>query len=102
MRVNRRFLYWGVFLAAIGGVLVAADLWAGDASTIADVLRLWPLAIVAIGLGLALRRTRFSLPAGMFAAAVPGLVLGGTFALAPRIPLDCGAGAIASSVATQQ
>ena len=30
MRVNRRFLYWGVVLLAIGGVLVVADLTAVD------------------------------------------------------------------------
>ena len=80
MRINRRFLYWGAFLAALGGVLVAADLRNGDTAVIADALRFWPLAFVAIGLGLVLRRTRFSLPAGLLAAAVPGLVLGGSFA----------------------
>ena len=26
MRINRRFLYWGVFLVALGGVLVVFDL----------------------------------------------------------------------------
>jgi hypothetical protein len=102
MRVNRRFLYWGVFLVAIGGVLVAADLGQVDAATMADALRLWPLAIVAIGLGIVLRRTRFSLPGGMLAAAVPGLLLGGGFALAPRIAVDCGASGAPSTVATHQ
>jgi hypothetical protein len=102
MRVNRRFLYWGVFLVAIGGVLVAADLQAVDAATIADAMRLWPLAFIAIGLGLVLRRTRFSLPAAMLAAAVPGLVLGGGFALAPRLAIDCGASGTPTSVATHQ
>jgi len=103
MRVNRRFLYWGVFLVAIGGVLVAADLRAVDATTIADALQLWPLALVAIGTGLVLRRTRFSLAGGMLAAAVPGLVLGGGFAVAPRIAVDCGAvGGAPSTVATRQ
>lgn len=103
MRVNRRILYWGVFLVAVGGVLVAADVRAVDAATIADALRLWPLAIVAIGLGLVLRRTRFSLPGGMLAVAVPGLLLGGGFAVAPRIAVDCGAvGGASSSVATHQ
>lgn len=101
MRVNRRFLYWGVFLVSIGGVLVAADLVPVDSATITDALRLWPLALVAIGLGLVLRRTRFSLPGGMLAAAVPGLVLGGAFAVAPRLAIDCGAGAAASTIATQ-
>ena len=102
MRVNRRFLYWGVFLVTIGAVLVAADLHVVDAATIADALRLWPLAFVAIGLGLVLRRTRFSLPGGMVAVAVPGLLLGGGFALAPRIAVDCGAGTTSTTVATHQ
>ena len=102
MRVNRRLLYWGVFFAAIGGVLVAVDVRAVDTTTVADALRFWPLAVVAIGLAVVLRRTTFSLPSGMLAAAVPGLVLGGGFALAPRIAVDCGAGSPPSTVATQQ
>lgn len=102
MRVNRRFLYWGVFLVAIGGVLVVTDLGAVDSATIADALRLWPLAIVAIGLALVLRRTRFSIAGGMLGAALPGLVLGGGFALAPHIAVDCGAGTTSSTVATHQ
>jgi hypothetical protein len=102
MRVNRRFLYWGVFLVALGGVLVAADLTAVDSATIADVLRLWPIVFIAIGLGLVLRRTRFSVAGGMLAAAVPGLVLGGAFAIAPRIAIDCGASAAPSNTAIHQ
>jgi hypothetical protein len=102
MRVNRRFLYWGVFLVAIGGVLVATDLAAVDSPTIADALRLWPLAVITLGLGLVLRRTRFSLPGGLLAAAVPGLVLGGALAVAPRLAVDCGASGTASSTATHQ
>ena len=102
MRVNRRFLYWGVFLAALGAVLVAVDLRNGDTAVIADALRFWPLAIVAIGVGLVLRRTRFSLPAGLLAAAAPGLVLGGSFALAPRLAIDCGNGAAPASVASRE
>ena len=98
MRVNRRFLYWGVFLAAIGGVLVAADVGGIDSGSIADGLRLWPVALVAIGAGIVLRRTRFSLPGGMLAAALPGLVLGGGFAIVPRIAVDCGASGPATTV----
>ncbi len=90
MRVNRRFLYWGVFLVALGAVLVAVDLNGIDDTTVADALRLWPLAFLAIGLGIVLRRTRFSVAGGMLAAAVPGLVLGGAFAVGPRLATDCG------------
>ena len=89
----------GIFLVAVGGVLVVADLAAANAASIADALRYWPLAVVALGLGLALRRTRFSLPGGMLAAAVPGLVLGGAFAMAPRIAEHCGGSGERSTIA---
>jgi hypothetical protein len=90
MTVNRRFLYWGVFLVVLGGVLVSADLRALDTPALTDVLRLWPLAVVAIGLSLVLRRTRLSLPGLLLAAAAPGLVLGAAFAVAPRFVGECG------------
>jgi hypothetical protein len=102
MRINRKFLYWGVFLVALGVVLVAADLSGVDETTLADWLRLWPLAVVAIGLGIVLRRTRFNVAGGMLAAAVPGLVLGGAFALGPRIAVDCGAHGEPSTFITRE
>jgi hypothetical protein len=102
MRVNRGFLYGGIFLVAIGGVLVAAELGAVGTTTLTDALRFWPLAVVAIGLGLVLRRTQLSLSGGMLAAAVPGLVLGGAFAVAPRFAGDCGGLGQPATSATQQ
>lgn len=102
MRINRRLLYWGVFLATLGGVLVVADLGGLSAGSIADALRLWPLAIVAIGAGLVLRRTRFGLAGGMLAAAVPGLVIGGAFSVAPRLAVDCGAAGEPTTVASRE
>lgn len=102
MRINRRFLYVGLFLVAIGGVLVAADLVAVSAAGLLSALRLWPLAIVAIGLSIVLRRTQYSLPAGMLAAAVPGLVLGGALAVVPRFAGDCGAAGESASGATAE
>jgi hypothetical protein len=90
MRVNRRLLYWGVVLLAVGGVLVLADLTAVDTAILADLVRLWPLAIIAIGLSLVLRRTRLALPALLAAALIPGLVVGAAFAVAPRFAGNCG------------
>ncbi|HEX8025926.1 MAG TPA: DUF5668 domain-containing protein [Candidatus Limnocylindrales bacterium] len=87
--MNHRFVYAGVFLVAIGAVLVAADLNAITNDTLVQVLRLWPLALIAIGLGLALRRSRIGFGTGMLAAAMPGLLLGGVFAAAPRLPNSC-------------
>ena len=101
MRVNRRFLYWGVVLMAIGGVLVVADLTAVDTTTLTDLIRLWPLAIVAIGVSLLARRTRLALPALLAAALIPGLVMGAAFAVAPRYAGHCGARGDVSNVASQ-
>ena len=102
MQINRRFLYAGVFLVAIGAVLVAANASGFDTAARADLLRLWPLALVAIGAGLVLRRTRVSLTSGVLAAAVPGVVLGGALSLAPSWVGDCGARAESANVTTQQ
>ena len=102
MQIDRRFLYAGMFLLAIGGVVVAADLGLIDTATLTDVLRLWPLAIVAVGVGIVLRRTQVGLASGMLAAAIPGLLIGGAFAVAPRYVGDCGARGEPSLVATDE
>lgn len=101
MRVNRTLLYAGIFLVAIGGVVVAADLGAVDTALLADALRLWPLAIIGLGLGLVFRRSQLGLPAGMLAAAMPGLLIGGAFAIVPRFAGDCGAREPAAIVASE-
>jgi hypothetical protein len=102
MPVNRAFLYAGTFLLAIGGVLVAADLSGVDTARLVDVLRWWPLAVLAIGLGIVLRRSQAALPAGLFAAAIPGLVLGGALSLVPRVVGDCGVRQAAPPTSTQE
>ena len=102
MRVNRTLLYSGIFLVAIGGVVVAADIGGVRTEVLVDALRLWPLAIIAIGLGLVLRRTRVSLAGGMLAAAAPGLLLGGAFAVVPRVGDFCGLGDVAASAVTRE
>jgi hypothetical protein len=102
MRVNRRFLYWGLVLVAVGGVLIAADVGAIDTAVLSDALRLWPLAVVAVGLSLVLRRTQFALPALIAAALVPGLVVGAAFAVVPRFAGHCGAQGVLQDVATAE
>src|SRR6476661_3755677 len=102
MAINRRFLYAGIFLVALGGVLVAVDLSSVDTSALAGVLRLWPAALVAIGAGIVLRRSRYALVAGIVAALIPGLVLGGGLAIAPEYASDCGTrGDVISNVTDQ-
>ena len=100
MQIDRRLLYAGVFLLAIGGVVVAADIGLLDTANLTDLLRLWPLALVAIGVGIVLRRTEISLATGMLAAAVPGLLIGSAFAVAPRY--ECGGHGEPVSVAAER
>ena len=90
MRINRRFLYAGVFLVALGAVLVAADLQTLDLRAIQEALRLWPLAVVLVGIAIVIRRTPAAVPAGLLAAGLPGLVLGGAIAVGPRFITECG------------
>ena len=102
MRVNGKFLFWGVSLATIGGVLVASDLRIVDTAVLGDALRLWPLAVIAIGVALVLRRTDLRIPALALGAAVTGLVLGAAFSVGPRFAEICGTRAEAASMATTQ
>jgi hypothetical protein len=90
MTVNRRFLFMGVFLVATGAVALVGQNDAVDSEFFAGALRLWPLAVVALGIGLLLRRTRFGLAGGMLAAAMPGLLVGGLVVAAPQLALGCG------------
>ena len=90
MTVNRRFLYWGVFLVAAGAVTLIAQGDVVSNDVVAQALRLWPVAIIAIGAGLLLRRTRFGLAGGLLAAAMPGLLLGGLIVAVPRFVPGCG------------
>lgn len=92
MQVNKRLLYGGAFLAAIGAVLVVADLSGVDETAIETALGYWPLAIVALGVGIVVRRSRFDVAGGLLAATLPGLMLGGAIAVVPRIAIDCGPG----------
>ena len=101
MTVRRRFLYLGVFLVAVGGVTLAAqgDIFGSDAA--AQALRLWPVALIALGAGLLLHRTRFGLAGGLVAAAMPGLLLGGALVAAQRLVPECGGVAPGSVVSRQ-
>lgn len=87
MNINRKTLYLGVFLIAAGAAVLVAR--GAEHGAIAQALGLWPVAIIALGAGLILRGTRLSLAAGMVAAAMPGLLLGGLVVAGPDVRMDC-------------
>lgn len=86
--INRKALFAGVFLAAAGAVMLVGEGSAAAADVITQALRLWPLAVIAIGLGLLARHTRLGLAGTMVAAAIPGLLLGGVVVAAPTVDMS--------------
>lgn len=80
MRINRSLLNWGVFLIAIGGVPLAVQQGWVDSSIAGDLLRLWPLILVGVGLGLILRWTPLEWLGGALVAGTIGLLLGAVIA----------------------
>jgi hypothetical protein len=86
MTVRRGFLYTGVFLLATGGVVLLAQAGAIDEAAVTAALSSWPLAVIAIGVGLILRRTRFGVPGGLVAVAIPGLLAGAMIVAVPDVP----------------
>jgi len=87
--INRRLLYTGAFLVAMGAVLLLArsDALAGD--TVAGALRFWPVVVIGLGAGLLLRGTRLGIAGGVLAAALPGLLIGGLVVAAPDMTPEC-------------
>jgi hypothetical protein len=87
MTVRRGTLYVGVFLIAVGTLTLGVAAGVLDAAAVADTLEaLWPLAVIALGVGLVLRRSRVALGAGVIAALLPGLALGASIVAMQDLP----------------
>lgn len=71
MRINRRFIGWGVFFIVLGAIPLAVRGGVLDADLVRRAWELWPLILVGIGLGLLLERTEL--------AVIGSIVVGVTF-----------------------
>lgn len=80
MHVNRGLLGWGIFFIALGAVPLAVQAGLLDAATARRAWELWPLLLVGIGLGLALRNTTVDALGGIIVALTFGLMGGGLVA----------------------
>ncbi len=80
MRVDSRFLGWGVFFVLLGGVPLAVQQGWVSAGALSDAWRFWPLILIGIGVGLILRRTPFHFVGGLIVAATAGLMFGSLIA----------------------
>jgi hypothetical protein len=102
MTVRRGSLYLGAFLVAAGGVTLLSSAGVLDGARVTDVLAWWPVAVIAIGAALVLRRTSAAIPAGVLAAAVPGVLLGAMFVAVPDISTPCTDGVGGGTPATRE
>ncbi len=80
MRFERRFLQWGLFFIALGAVPLLVELGWLDRTAVSDAWRLWPLFLIAVGLGILLARSRFHFVGGLISSITFGLIIGGALA----------------------
>ena len=80
MGVDRRLLGWGAFFILVGAVPLAVRAGLVDAQLVSDWPTLWPLLLIAWGLGLLLRGTPIDWIGGALSAIVFGLMGGGALA----------------------
>lgn len=95
MRLDSRFLNWGLFFIVLGAVPLAVQQGLISRDIAARAWQLWPLLIVAAGVGLLLRRTSLDFLGGLVVAVTVGAMLGGVIAVGADladIGRACGSG----------
>jgi hypothetical protein len=80
MRLNRTLLNWGVFFILLGAIPIAVRQGLLTEDQVSRAWTLWPLLLIAAGIGLLLRRTRLEFVGGLLAAATFGVIGGGLIA----------------------
>jgi hypothetical protein len=85
MRLNGRLAGWGVFLILLGAIPLLVRQGVLSSDTVARAWSLWPLLLVAAGIGLLLGGTRFHFVGGLLAAATFG-ILGGALVAGGFVP----------------
>lgn len=76
MSIRRHWLNWGVFLIALGAMPLLVYWNVLDPSVVRDLVRLWPLVLIALGIGMILRFTPLAALGGVATAAVLGVLIG--------------------------
>jgi hypothetical protein len=89
MRIDRGYLFWGIFFVLLGAIPLADREGWIEVGGLGDAWRLWPLIIIGLGIVILFSRTRLALAASVVAALVLG-GLAGTALASFGGDLDCG------------
>lgn len=105
MRIEPRFLNWGVFFILLGAIPLAVQGNVIARDVAARAWQLWPLLIIGAGAGLLLRQTSLHFAGGLIAAATFGVMAGGLLAVGADFTTfarSCGKDAASRAFPTQQ
>jgi hypothetical protein len=80
MHIDRRLLGWGLFFILVGGIPLAVRANLLSASLVGQWANLWPLLLMAWGIGLLLRNTPIEWIGGALTAITFGVMGGGLLA----------------------
>jgi hypothetical protein len=90
MHLNRRLAGWGVFLVLLGAIPLLVQQGVLTKDMVGRAWTLWPLLLIAAGIGLLLRRTPFDFVGGLLTAVTLG-ILGGALLAGGFVPFGaCG------------
>lgn len=105
MRLDPRFLNWGVFFILLGAIPLAVGQGWIDPDAFGGFWRFWPLILIGIGVGILLRRTALHFVGGLIVAATFGLMFGSLLAGGVNgdfaVGFGCGSGRSGTPFAAQ-
>jgi hypothetical protein len=90
MRIRRGLLFWGLFLIPLGAIPLLVRAGTLDAAQLTDVWRLWPVALILLGVAVLLGRHQAGLIGVMVAALALGGLAGSALASGPQWIGDIG------------
>jgi hypothetical protein len=102
MHLDRRLAGWGVFLVLLGAIPLLVQQGVLTKDMVARAWTLWPVLLIAAGIGLLLRRTPFDFVGGLVAAATLGILGGALLAGGFAAFTTCGTDKSGTTFAARQ